>query len=506
MLTDGTRSAPVWWALARGDVDTTIAQVGLNLAQAIIPVFLLAPLGIPVAFSVSHLLPGYSLGFLVGSCGLVALARGLARRERRLDVTAHGFGNNVPAIITFTLFIIAPAYLQSGDAGRAVEIGAAAVVWTGAIKLGLAPFARVLRRIIPVPAAMTVFGAAMYSYLALVLLQRIFDDPLVGIVAFAIVAVAVQARVPITSWKIPPFVVVWLVPLALGIAVGYVRPAWPGISPGPPFVASFGPLRSLMLAFPYMSAIAPIALYEVLQDIAAVEGASAAGDDYDARAVVACDGLGTLVAGAAGSVIPTVVYAVHPAYKAIGARIAFAFWAPVIFIVLAMSGLTPFMAQLFPWSILSAMISYFAIGVGAATLGRVDRRYLNAVLLGFVLPAGAVVSAAVGSAIPALRLSLADPAVQKALDTSIYWASVQGLGNGFLFLVLVVAAMIAETIDRHFVRAATWCLVAAALSWFGLMHSAVVRWGAQPRYAAGWVAAAAIVYTARWWTGERRTA
>src|SRR6185436_20794907 len=61
-----------WWTLGRGDVDTLVAQLGLNLAQAIIPVVLLAPVGIPVAFSVTHLVPGYALGFLVGSAGLVA--------------------------------------------------------------------------------------------------------------------------------------------------------------------------------------------------------------------------------------------------------------------------------------------------------------------------------------------------------------------------------------------------------------------------------------------------
>ncbi len=44
------------------------------------------------------------------------------------------------------------------------------MVWTGLIKLVAAPFGGVFRRFIPVPvpASMTVFGAAMYSYLALV--------------------------------------------------------------------------------------------------------------------------------------------------------------------------------------------------------------------------------------------------------------------------------------------------------------------------------------------------
>src|SRR5271169_6005600 len=180
-----------WWALSRGDLDTTVAQVGTNLAQMVIPVFLLIPVGISAGFSVTHLLPGFALGFLIGSLGLVLLAVRLAKRESRADVTAHVYGNNVPAIITYTLSILLPVYLETHDANRAWEIGAAAVVWTGIIKLAAAPFAALFQRFIPQPASMTVFGAAMYSYLALVLLQRVFDQPLVGLVALAIVTTTV---------------------------------------------------------------------------------------------------------------------------------------------------------------------------------------------------------------------------------------------------------------------------------------------------------------------------
>jgi AGZA family xanthine/uracil permease-like MFS transporter len=495
-------SSSPWWLPGRGDVDATIAQVGFNIAQMIIPVFLLAPLGIPLAFSVGHLLPGYALGFLVGSLGLTGLAVRLQRRENRADITAHVYGNNVPAIISYTLGIMVPVYLQTHDETRAWQIAAAAVVWTGIIKLLAAPFAAAFRRFIPVPASMTVFGAAMYSYLALVLLQRVFDQPLVGIIALTIVAVSVLANVPITRWRIPPFIVAWTLPLFVGLSIGYVHPMWQGFSFTPPFVASLGPLRALGLALPYLSVIAPIAIYQILQDIASVEGASAAGDNYDARSVVAWDGLGTLACGLAGSVVTPVVYAMHPPYKAMGARISFALWTPIVVILVFTSGLTIFMAQLFPWPILAAMIAYVSVGVGMATLRRVDPKYRSAVLLGFVLPTGAVVAAAVNSALPALKLSAANPEVLAALNRSIYWSSLQGLGNGFLFLVLVVASLITELIDRNFGRAAIWCLVAAAFSWLGMMHSSIFRWGAQPMYAAGWLAAAAIVYSARWWRGD----
>jgi AGZA family xanthine/uracil permease-like MFS transporter len=491
-----------WWALSRGDLDTTIAQVGFNLAQMVIPVFLLIPVGISAGFSVTHLLPGYSLGFLIGSLGLVVLASRLAKSQKRSDVTAHVYGNNVPAIIAFTLSIILPVYVESHDPNRAWEVGAAAVAWTGIIKLAAAPFARAFRKFIPAPAAMTVFGAAMYSYLALVLLQRVFDQPLVGLIALAIILASVLANIPITRWRIPPFIAAWIVPLAVALGIGYVHPIWSGFALQLPFSATPEPLHAMTLALPYLSVIAPIAIYQVLQDIASVAGAAAAGDDYDARMVLMCDGLGTLVCGLVGSVITPVIYAMHPPYKAVGARISFAFWTPIVFLAIVMSGLTIFVAQLFPWPILAAIIAYVSIGVGMATLRRVDAKYLGAVLLGFVLPAGAVVATAINSALPALKLSAGDPAAQAALNRSVYWSSVLGLGNGFLFLVLVVASVITELIDRRFGRAAIWCVVAAVFSWFGLMHSALMRWGAEPEYAIGWLAAAAIFYSARWWRGD----
>src|SRR6516225_6948988 len=254
------------WVLGRGDIDTLIAHLGFNLAQTVIPVSLLLSVGIPAAFSVAHLLPGYALGFLVGSLGMVRLAVGLSRREGRQNVTAHVYGNNVPAILSYTLSILLPVYLESHDANRAWEVGAAAVTWTGILKLAAAPFAEGIRRFIPAPAAMTVFGAAMYSYLALVLLERVFDHPLVGLVALAIVLSSVLANVPITKWRIPPFIVAWIIPLMVGIGVGYVRPSWQGVSAGLPAAIIPAPFDAMLLALPYLSVIAPMAIYHVLQD------------------------------------------------------------------------------------------------------------------------------------------------------------------------------------------------------------------------------------------------
>jgi len=491
-----------WWFPQRGDIDVIVAQLGFNLAQMVIPVFLLLPLGVSLDFGVTHLLPGYAVGLAVGSLAFTVLGVRLRNRENRADVAAHAYGNNVPAILAYTLTIMLPVYLQSRDINRAWAIGASAVIWTGLIKLTAVPFAGAIRRVIPVPASMAVFGAAMYSYLGLALLQRLFDQPVVGLVALVIVAVCVLGNVPITRLRIPPFLVAWIVPLAIGLAIGYIHPVWHGFHWQMPFAGSRGAVQAMKLALPYMSVIAPMAFYHLLQDIAAVEGAAAVGDNYDVRSVILCDGVGTLLCGLAGSVVTPIVYALHPPYKAMGARVSYAFWTPIIFVLVVVSGVTIFIMQLFPWPVLAAMIAYVAVGVGAVTLRRVDRKYVAVLLLSFILPAGAIVYAAVNSALPALRLSAESPVVQDALNRSVYWASLKGLGSGFLFLVLVVAALITEVIDRNFARAAIWCLLAAAFSWAGLMHSTTLRWGAQPSYALGWLLAAVIVYSTRWWRGD----
>ena len=162
------------------------------------------------------------------------------------------------------LSIMLPVYLQTHDADRAWEIGAAAVAWTGIIKLAAAPFAGSIRRFIPAPASMTVFGAAMYSYLALVLLQRVFDQPLVGLVALAIVVTTVLADVPITRWRIPPFIVAWIIPLAAALAVGYVHPGLARRIGHLPFADHPRALTGYGSRMPYMSVIAPMAFYHVL--------------------------------------------------------------------------------------------------------------------------------------------------------------------------------------------------------------------------------------------------
>ncbi len=69
-------SASRCWSLVSGDIDATIAQVGYNLAQLVIPVFLLAFVGISREFSAAAFA---ATGICVGIPDLAQWPRRLGR-------------------------------------------------------------------------------------------------------------------------------------------------------------------------------------------------------------------------------------------------------------------------------------------------------------------------------------------------------------------------------------------------------------------------------------------
>ena len=85
-----------------------------NVANLLLTVGLLAlAFEFPTSFAIRHMLPGTSLGVLVGDLLYFWMAFSLARRTGRQDVTAMPLGLDTPSTFGMVLLVLGPAFLKA---------------------------------------------------------------------------------------------------------------------------------------------------------------------------------------------------------------------------------------------------------------------------------------------------------------------------------------------------------------------------------------------------------
>ena len=281
-----------------------------------------------------RILPALGIALPLGNIWYAVLARRLARRENRDDVTALPYGPSVPHMFIVVFVVMLPVHLQSGDPLKAWRAGLAWAFIIGCIVLLGALFGPWIRRLTP--------RAALLGSLAGISHHVHLDEPGRADVAGTVDrvrrarlhprrlarrpadAVRRAGRPARRSASPPPSA--WIAVLA-----GLVR--HPRAELGG--VASLGKL-ALHLPFPggdvlhglrdiapLLATAIPLGIYNFTEGMTNVESAAAAGDRYSVRQVLAADGLGAIVGSFLGSPFPPAVYIGHPGWKAVGGRIGY---------------------------------------------------------------------------------------------------------------------------------------------------------------------------------------
>jgi AGZA family xanthine/uracil permease-like MFS transporter len=86
--------------------------------------------------------------------------------------------------------------------------------------------------------------------------------------------------------------------------------------------------------------------------------------------------------------------------------------------------------------------------------------------------------------------------IDKLAGQNVLYNGMAALEQGVLLTSMILGAMTAFVIDRHFRAAAIVALVAAAFSYVGLMHAPSLGVGAATGWALGYLILAAIIYGA----------
>lgn len=480
----GTRARAPRWFVA-GDLNGFFGLAVDNLSiLGFIAMALIGLFGVPAEIVFGRMFPGTALGVLVGNLMYTHMARRLAVRSGRDDVTAMPLGLDAPTSIGMALLVLGPAFagyraqgLDPEAAGIATwQLGMASLMVMGALKLALSFAGDAITRMVPRAALLGSIGGAALVLLGFLPLVETLRVPVVGLVTLGLLlyVLVARGRLPL---PIPGVLFAFIVGCALYYGLGLAG-ALPGFAVPDPVPLAFaapwpslGFIAGLADTVPYLSLLLPFGLLMVIGGINVAESARAAGDDYRTRDVLLVEAVATLVAGACGGVAQTTPYIGQPAYKQMGARSGYTLLTGLFIGIGGMLGVVSGLVQWLPLAVLAPIIVYVGLGITVQAFESTRREHAIAVALAF-LPAVAYL----------LAIKLGNPAWIDPERFAQLYAAVDShglselavivvLGNGFIITAMLWATTLAALIDGGIRRAVGCLLLGALLTAFGVIHS-----------------------------------
>jgi AGZA family xanthine/uracil permease-like MFS transporter len=439
-------------------------------------------------FVLTQMIPGTALGVVIGDLVYTWMALRLARRSGRSDVTAMPLGLDTPSTFAVGALVLLPA-LNDGMTRYALDhaqamvfgwhTGAIVLLMIGAFKSVLAPWGGKIRRWVPRAGLLGSLAGIALALIAFVPLWRqIAAVPVVGVLALVVILVALVAQHALPG-RIPGALAAVLLGALIYYAGDYLGRvlAWPIVPPlahheATPWrapdllpVFSWNLLwwqRVALEALTSLPVMLPFALATIVGGIDCTESAAAAGDEYDTRTILLTEGLASLAAGACGGVIQNTPYIGHPAYKAMGGRVAYTL-ATALFIGAA--GALGWFTHLFEWLPEAAafpILVFVGLEIAAQAFRATPERHFPAVALA-ILPALAyLVLIGVDQVLPDRPLAANVAAMVQPLRC---------LANGFIVTSLLWASALAAMLDGRLLRSAGCLGIAGLCSLFGVIHS-----------------------------------
>ncbi|KRG69973.1 hypothetical protein [Pseudoxanthomonas dokdonensis] len=482
---------PLRWFVA-GDLNGFFGLVVDNLSiLGFIAAALIGIFQFPAEVVFTRMFPGTALGVLVGNLIYTWMARRLAVRSGRDDVTAMPLGLDAPTSIGMALLVLGPAFVafkqQGLDENAAAlatwQLGMASLVVMGLLKLLLSFFGDTVTRLVPRAGLLGSIGGAALTLLGFLPLIETLRNPVVGFVTLGLLlyVLVARGRLPV---RLPGVLVAFIAGTTLYYGLGLAGLGVPGFAlpQATPLtlalpLPSLGFVQGLPATVPYLPLLLPFGVLMIVGGINVSESARAAGDDYRTRDVLLAEAISTLVAGVCGGVAQTTPYIGQPAYKHMGARSGYTLLTGIFIGLGGMLGYVSLMVQWLPVAVLAPIIVYVGLDITVQAFHESPRKHAMAVALGF-LPSIAYL----------LNIKLGNPAwIAPETFAALYAASdahglpdlatITTLGNGFIITAMIWTTALVAMIDERPRHAVIALLLAALLTLFGLIHSVDPRGG-----------------------------
>lgn len=460
----------VSWA----DVDGFLGIFIDNLVNMILIVFLCKDTGIPDKIIFGVILPGAALSVLSGNIFYSYMARKLAHKENRTDVTALPYGINTLSLIAFHFMIIKPVALATGNPVFAWKVGIAACFLSGIVE-GLGAFiGEKVRKLTPSPALLAAIAGIALVFLGSDHFIQSWAKPFVFAIPFAIILLEYFSKIKF-PFKIPAGIIA----LTAGTLAAWLT----GSMNGEALSRSLGsiglqiPVPQLISLFEGFSNILPYILVAVMMGIISfvatiqnLESAKIAGDNYPAFPAMMMNGIGTLVGAVFGNPFPTTVYIGHPGWKAIGARSGYSILNGSMMTLVSLTGIMHLLSALVPKEAGYPILIWVGLVITSQAFSGNSMKYGQVIALGLI-PAiagwGGVLLSNFG----------VTPDIIAGHPTH---SAIVALGEGSFISAMLIVAMGIFLLEKQYLKACFWTIPAIIFSFFGLIHSKTMG------IAAGW--------------------
>jgi len=467
------------------DTDAFFALFQNNLANFVVIAVTMLGMGFPASIVFGKVIPGAAVAVMVGNLYYAYMAKRLAEKEGRTDVTALSYGISTPVMFVFLFGVLAPANALTGDPELAWKIGVAAALLSGLVEVLVSFSGNWVRDRLPRAAMLGAIAGVALTFVAGEMLFNTFSIPVVGLVSLAIILVGIVAKVAM-PFRIPASLFAVLAGTILAFALGYQSPgqiseglANIGFYPILPTLAPFEGLTYLFGALiGILAVLIPITLYNAIETMNNVDAMAAAGDSYDVRECQAVDGVGTMIGAFFGGLFPTTVYIATVGSKQMGAGRGYSILNAIVFGLAAMTGVIAAFSAIIPLAAVAPILVFVGMSmVGTAFLSN-DKKYYPAVAIAMLPYLANYVMTRFNNAAGEVVANIS--------------AGIVPLGQGAMFTAILLGAITVAIIDKNFKQAIVFSLIASLLSFVGFMHAPRLALNAAPDFTIGYLLVAVL--------------
>ena len=479
MQSDRANGPRPWFGwFVRGDIDGFFGLFIDNLLQLML-IAILCPLvcGFPQELVIGRILPGAAISILFGNAFYAWQAWRLMQQTGRRDITALPYGINTPSLFAYIFLIMGPIYQETHNPTLAWQVGLFACLLSGIMETGGAFVGDWLRRHTPRAALLTALAGVAVTFIAMGFIFQIFASPMIALLPMMMILMTYASRQTFPG-GLPGGLVAVLTGVALAWGLRFLgMPVFEsptehyrfGLYLPTPVPQELFALLTSDRGWQYLAVIFPMGLFNIIGSLQNLESAEAAGDRYETKPSLLANGVGTLVAALFGSVFPTTIYIGHPAWKAMGARVGYSVVNGLVVVLLCLVGGITLILQVLPLEATLGILLWIGIIMTAQAFQEVSKAHALAVAFGLIPALANWALQLIDTSLRKTGTSLFEMAPK--FGTDLYIHGVIALSQGFLLSAMVLAAVVVFIIERQFLRAAAWTLVAAVLSFFGVIHA-----------------------------------